>query len=207
MLRPPRHTEALSRMRHHSKRSSRVIGRLFRLASELSLLLCVLTIACWIIGATQARQVRAWRCLASPQRTYFVRLDRQHLIISKQEMIPMPLPAPYAVNSTRFRHWQIKKPSESVGMVVIQNPEDLVLNPAGAGFRAFDGQFTLLTMTDASGAVFVRVRALYGAVEIPWWWMLLLFSVCPWFWLFARHRIRVRSAGGLCPHCGYDLRA
>ena len=57
---------------------------------------------------------------------------------------------------------------------------------------------------DARGAVFVNTSA--NVYRFPIW--LLSPSICPpLLWLALFYRSRKRPAPGLCPACGYDLRA
>jgi hypothetical protein len=42
---------------------------------------------------------------------------------------------------------------------------------------------------------------------IPHWSLALATALLPATWLRTRRRRRQRAASGLCPHCGYDLRA
>ncbi len=53
----------------------------------------------------------------------------------------------------------------------------------------------------------MRVTAYFGAFEIPWWSLLLTFSLLPAWQAVARRRARARRRHGRCPECGYDLRA
>ena len=42
---------------------------------------------------------------------------------------------------------------------------------------------------------------------VPCWALLLVFGVLPATWYVRRRRVRHRRLAGLCPSCGYDLRA
>jgi hypothetical protein len=44
-------------------------------------------------------------------------------------------------------------------------------------------------------------------VVVPFWFLVILFSILPLVWIRRTLRDRTRRAHGLCPHCGYDLRA
>jgi len=47
----------------------------------------------------------------------------------------------------------------------------------------------------------------FVAVLIPYWFPAPLFAVLPARWFVLKGRARRRSRIGLCPRCGYDLRA
>src|SRR5207253_2066674 len=42
---------------------------------------------------------------------------------------------------------------------------------------------------------------------VPYWFLILVTSIAPAQWCFSRRRHRRRLHKGLCPICGYDLRA
>jgi hypothetical protein len=49
-----------------------------------------------------------------------------------------------------------------------------------------------------------------GTLRLPFWFLLALFVPAPAWWLVTsqrRRRARLRHQAGLCPNCGYDLRA
>jgi len=51
-------------------------------------------------------------------------------------------------------------------------------------------------------------RYSYGLVDVPHWFILLMFLFLPSLWLFRRLRsLLYGSKPGLCPGCGYDMRA
>jgi hypothetical protein len=55
-----------------------------------------------------------------------------------------------------------------------------------------------------NGGVFVTHHRL---IVIPYWLPTTLFALAPTAWLIGRTRRRRRQRAGLCPNCGYDLRA
>lgn len=178
------------------------------LLATLSLTLSAATAACWLAGAVRDRQVSAWRVYSTPELSWFVRLDRQHLIVSDQRMVPVIFPPHYAVDSTQFREFRVTGPGLPTGTTNTMSPESEVLNPEGLWFRKVrDVQVSSIRMVDQSGVRTLQADGIYGAIAIPWWSLLLLFLLSPGLWLFARHRSRRRRQRGLCPQCGYDLRA
>src|SRR4051812_14159409 len=46
-----------------------------------------------------------------------------------------------------------------------------------------------------------------GGVLVPFWSVILLSATGPAFWLWRRVRSKHMTRRGLCPRCGYDLRA
>ena len=50
-------------------------------------------------------------------------------------------------------------------------------------------------------------RAGERTTAVPLWFLVIAFSILPIVWLRRARRDRVRQRHGLCPQCGYDLRA
>ena len=173
----------------------------------LSVFLLGVTAACWAVGAVRGRQETVWRVWPQPQRTFFVRLEPQHLIVSQQTMAPVGMPPGYAVDSTEFRAFTVRGPDFSGGVGVTMAPDYFALQPPPGWFRKVDVQGSGVVVRDKSGAVAWRAVGGYRAVEVPWWSLLLLFSILPAGRWAARRRRRAKSRRGLCPECGYDLRA
>lgn len=180
---------------------------LLNAATVLSVLLLAATAAGWVSGAVRERHATVWRLRSRPERTFFLRFDRQHLIVSDQQMAPVRMPAGYTMDSTRFREFRVVGPLFPDGVGTELHPEYFALNPAGAWFRKTRLQHGGVSVRDESGAIAWQVRSFYGAVEIPWWSLLLLFSLWPASRWVARLRRRAKGRRGLCPNCGYDLRA
>ncbi len=44
-------------------------------------------------------------------------------------------------------------------------------------------------------------------VAVPYWALLLLAALAPALWVRSWLKVRRREVSGLCPRCGYDLRA
>jgi hypothetical protein len=182
--------------------------RLFNIIVAVSLGLCAVTAACWVTGAVGERHVTAWRVWSSPEHSWFVRFDRQHLIMSEQLMVPARFPAGYAMDSTQFRSFRVTgplRPSGGGGVTMV--PGSPILHPEAPWFRKFRLGIGGTQISGANRVNILRVDGFYGAIEIPWWSLALLFSLCPAVWLFALHRARARQRQRHCLECGYDLRA
>ena len=185
---------------------------LLNAATVLSLLLLTAAAAGWIAGIARdragERNTTAWLLRARPEHSYFVRLDRQHLIFSDQQMVPTGMPPGHAVDTTRFRQVHVTGPSFPDGVGTDLDPTYFALNPTRPWFRKLRLQTGGLRFVDpTSAATTWQASAFYGAIEIPWWSLFLLFSLLPGTRLAARVRRRSQRRRGLCPACGYDLRA
>ena len=51
------------------------------------------------------------------------------------------------------------------------------------------------------------VKLVRRSVEVPWWCPAVTFALLPAARTFRRRQHRRRRRAGLCPRCGYDLRA
>jgi len=182
--------------------------RLFNFLTGLSLLMCVAVLACWVFGMVGKRHAAVVRLGGRPERSFFARVSRQHLILSDQLMVPVGMPAGYVLDSTHFRQSTVTGPTfPPAGVGTELDPEYFALNPDGAGFRKFRLWHGGVKVHDERGAIAWQVRAAYGAVEIPWWSLLILCSALPASRWLVRHRRRSRARHRLCESCGYDLRA
>lgn len=154
------------------------LRRLFTIASAISLLLCLATLVLWT-------------------RSY-----------SSEDAL-------------KFRRWQV---SSLRGAIAFCWGDGLNVEPAFetkavTSFRGIIGQLIDLSdigyMKDHSFiygcgfavATFNR-NTVYHIFACPLWIPAILFAIAPTYWFFAPHRRRVKRAKlGLCPTCGYDLRA
>ena len=135
----------------------------------LSLLLCAAAGAGWVFGMVGERHAAVVRLYGTPERSFFARVGRQHLILSEQLLVPVGVPAGYTLDSTRFRETVVTGPVFPPGGAGTElHPDHFALNPIGAGFRRFRMWHGGVRVHDERGAVAWQVRAAYGAVEIPW---------------------------------------
>ena len=181
---------------------------LLNAVTALSLLLLLAAAAGWAVGLVGEKQAVVWRAWASPGRSYFVWVGRQHLIFSEQHMVGVGMPPEYGVDTTEFRWYRVKGPLfPPAGAGTRLHPDSFLLNPNGAWFGASRRGHGGVRMSDASGAMQWRAVSTYGALEVPWWALLVLFSLLPAARGVAMLRRRSKRRGGPCPECGYDLRA
>ena len=160
-----------------------MLRRLFTVLSALSLLLCVAVVALWVRSY--------WRSdiLQSP--------DRRHAAMTS--------PGAVWVNSADRPYWDgtpwhqsdvadpafYRKFGPTFGYTV--RPA-----PGGASHAALG--FVYLSYVEASP----RPPCRFTYIAVPLWFPLLVSLVMPAIWL---RRGRRPASAGLCPHCGYDLRA
>ena len=180
---------------------------LFDAATVGSLLLLAITAICWITGAVREKQTTVWRAWSRPERSIFVRVERQHLILSEQLLVPVRLPPGYTIDSSRFRECRVIGRLFPNSVVSEMSPDYFALNPPSPWFRTIRLNPGGVTVQDATGGVAWQVRNFYSAVEIPWWSLLLLFALLPAARWLVHLRRRSIARRGACPHCGYDLRA
>jgi hypothetical protein len=181
---------------------------LLNLATGLSLVLLGTTAACWMTGFVRPRHATVFTVHPRPERTSFIRIDRHHLILSDQQMAPVGMPAGYTLDTTHFRQFLVFGPALPNGSGgVAFGDESPILTPEGAWFRHIRTPIGGVVFQDNVGRTAWRANGFYHAIDIPWWSLLLLFSLLPASRLVTRHRPRAKARPGLCPACGYDLRA
>jgi hypothetical protein len=75
------------------------------------------------------------------------------------------------------------------------------------GFGWGQKQFSTVVSRLAPTPIGVKVAMDYRVVAVPYWFILLGLCVLPGLWVHHSLRQHQRRIGGLCPVCGYDLRA
>jgi hypothetical protein len=171
--------------------------------SGLSLLLCGAMVALWVRGRLVSEEAGVRRAdAASRTRTEFsvrnytggVRLAYLRNVIREQfvydffEKRGQPPPGRY----------RIARPPRPMEFVPDARREGLVQG-AAAGFAL---RVSRLNRPDYRDHSYV--------VHLPCWFLFLVTAFLPARWLViytARHLPRRRKGQGLCPRCGYDLRA
>ena len=185
-LRPPRHAGPLPRVRYHGpgpSRAAHVKRRLVNLLSLLSLLLCLAVVALWVrsYGGTDRleryERTSGWGYYLC--RGYFT--ATWYFTDGRSGMVPMPLK--YERVTANLEPHRVSLPSARYDWTV-------------AGFRS--------VRRDTSDGWTDR------ALVIPLWFLCLLLAAMPigravGWWRDRRTSRRARV--GLCPACGYDLRA
>lgn len=99
--------------------------------------------------------------------------------------------------------WQASLNSSGV---TVSTSEQLELNvPTGSPIDWRFAGFHRTRMNWAFAASFAATRT--DSVTVPHWFLLALAGIAPTVWLHAAIRRRRSTSAGLCPACGYDLRA
>jgi hypothetical protein len=174
-----------------------MIRRLFTLLSGLSLVLGVTTCVLWV--RSNASGHREWWCLGSD---FTFAVYRGKIELGQVVILHTPEPAEYTAEATP--EWVRSRPHQSGswlgfayewGENVYESGESEMSSasiPAGQPGHILG---------------YWRTRA----VAAPAWAVVGLLAVPPAFWLrqYCRTRLNARRAArqGLCPGCGYDLRA
>jgi hypothetical protein len=156
--------------------------RLFNLAAAVSLVLCVASATLWIAAQWRVVSIggideRTWLRCAYLDKAYFVTWGPRHVAINWFEIIDRAAGERKAFGQAYF----------------IPGP----------------GQFTFRRTPDGPGP-FGRPWARQGVIVSPHWFAVLVTAALPAWWTVAygsRRRRARRAAAGLCPSCGYDLRA
>jgi len=173
-----------SSLRHSHGMKSRVLNFL----TALSLLVCVAVVAVWAESYSGPRQVNGGR---SPGVSWEVRSEAGRLVV-----MPTRVYQRLPFGSHIVRPGPRSQLDWLPGLRVTR--EEGRMRPRVPG-EAPPYRFDLPTAGYAS----------FARVEIGYWLPCLLSAALPALWLRrAGHRRRkAREAAGLCPSCGYDLRA
>lgn len=178
--------------------------RLLTIFSALSLMLCVATAALW---------VRSYWVMD------FVQLGRWTLKDSEAVLRNLYLSSDRGTCGFVYRHQHDLLPPEDLAQSSSQFPcfVHSYSSEAAAGYKTWTGNDRIPLWNTLgfdyydSGSMVPRAQNLFDRrLSIPHWFFVLVLCVVPGLrWgcgLRARRRNR-RLAAGLCPACGYDLRA
>lgn len=171
----------------------------------VSLAACVGSLALWVSddGVTRPASFRVW---GGPGRSsYFLLVGYRRLTVSRQDVTQAPS-AGWAAEVTRLGNVRVRAGDQTVASVATgPAPNDW---PYKWGRFHQSGPKVIFHVPGAAGPQVCSSN--YSGLSIPQWVVSIAMAVPPALWLLAwRRRARVRNArmrGGLCLHCGYDLR-
>ena len=173
-----------------------MLRRLFAILCALSLLGCAAVAVLWVRSYSGSDYVSRGKGLGGEplvvrSRVHQVRCTRGVVCLETSDYTYYPECAPAAPADSVAR-WGYGRLGPG-HLRWVDLPED---SPWGLGFSAYQ---------DGSGASFYD-EATRG-ISFPAWLPAAAFAAPPLLWAARRVRRRRRRLAGLCPACGYDLRA
>jgi hypothetical protein len=175
--------------------------RLFNLAAGFSLVLCVAAIG-FIVRSLFARDTVGLLLIDRPAVRYAVSLDswRGSAVVVFHRTARMdgaPVPEWTSQRPRRFTVASFPRGDLYEQLVIYQGMGDWF-----AGFAAGSG---LTAAKPKTGPITIVSKN--WLVAAPWWAITLMTAVFPMLWMKRRRDQRRLLREGLCPRCGYDLRA
>ncbi|HET6249690.1 MAG TPA: hypothetical protein VFE47_18520 [Tepidisphaeraceae bacterium] len=159
--------------------------RLFNFLSAISLLLCLCLAALWVLSYSHEEGL-GW---ASSTINAAGAATNGHLVAEFYRLVPNQ--SEPAASGFKMRSVP-NNPDEYLDI-------DGLLTIAGShGFRWHSVAYVSLALPSVQH---------YHLILVPLWLLMLPTLILPATWLLRRRRTRLRQRTGLCPHCGYDLRA
>jgi hypothetical protein len=175
---------------------------LLNLLTALSLLLCVAVVALWVRSYQQVDAVGWYR--GSVAGTVWTRTRTQcsssrgsFAILSDELRRSLPEYRVAEIRGTadaEYKKFRWGYDARGIGAPPVRWIAD-------ADFKAVGFVFRRRSIQETS-----RVAREFLLV-VPLWFALVVTAIPPSIWLRHRQRERRRSRAGLCPSCGYDLRA
>jgi hypothetical protein len=163
----------------------------FHLVAGVSLLLLLTTLAMWVMSYATRSQIYRNRDFAKRDaNSCYTLVPVNGSFVYLQEWVDHGFASSGKREVVRWK-WENLPPRLGVPWT----PELLPHHFAGFGY---DSRSSL-----PSESYIRRVRT----VCVPAWSQSLLLAILPTCWIIRQRRTRRRLRQGLCPHCGYDLRA
>jgi hypothetical protein len=185
------------RSSHRSReKSDHLKRRLFNLAAAVSLVLCVTTALLWACG-------KSWFSPPIPGRQHFV--GRWFYRVSDSRSIG-------CIRLEVYHDSPVPDVGPPLAKDLSYTPEALAWYdrlPTGIHLRTFGFGYDHDTYFERNATRSMVAMGRYLSVGIPFWAAgvmgLMPLAFAPVIW--RRRRARIRIGRGLCPVCGYDLRA
>jgi hypothetical protein len=115
----------------------------------------------------------------------------------------------YKVDSGAIRGLMLYR--GSIGFVSIQEPArrpgERRYGYAGTATRRWDELVLSPSVTNVAGFHYISIPGRFGFTLVPIWLPLALLAILPARMALRHRRDRDRCKTGVCPRCGYDLRA
>jgi hypothetical protein len=153
------------------------------------------------IGALHPTTLR-WESTLS--RVFFAKIDGWDFAFVEQNLTPPNAGGSFILDTTQFGKLKVASAGGTQNAMITFDPVAMAANRV-LGFGVFTG-IPGFIMTDQNGSQ-VRIRARVTVATVPFWAVIVVFSVLFGFCRLASRRSRLRRQSGLCEVCGYDLRA
>jgi hypothetical protein len=189
----------------------RLLRILLTVSTLLSFLLFVGAVAGWVRSQSVGHRLVYQKMIGPIEelrvRRWVLRGMRRSLLLKVEEVRFQPWDADEALALRRDlpsdAGWSQARWHPSL-------PEEFLIVPGhwGFGLQTFDSSANPLTLQPIQvvRGVLHQVHYHVTALWIPWWAVALLFATSPALAVWRRWRSRAAHPG-LCPACGYDLRA
>ncbi len=168
--------------------------RLFNLLAGVSLLLCIAITALWVRSYWRSDAITF---LATPTSTFFFGDWRGHVDLTRQYVVPA-VPSGWVATTSNFGHIDTARQDGHLSGGVSIDP-----HLAFPDAFYFGHTMPLGTSTISSVQIFSQIEVW----AVPFWLTVLVLAIFPAILIRQIIRASRRSISGLCPTCGYDLRA
>ena len=172
--------------------------RLFPFAAGVSALVCVAVCVVWVRSHWLMDTLQYDTSPTDPpQRLWVVASDGGRLCVNvndyqKPELLSFRGSEPELMHGWNHKFGEVTDGSYRWSLKPRRDQDQQLV------VLGFQGQWT------DSGPLY---RNVYRSAAIPFYALFLLSTVLPLVWIRRRRRAAIVKAAGLCPSCGYDLRA